>query len=78
MAHAGTKRVSPPTFSREPRERETSRARRARGSTLWHGLLTVPLCLTEGLPKLMGLKKVPGRPSVSRSGTVGRPCHNTV
>jgi hypothetical protein len=39
------------------------------GPELWHGLLTVPLLLTAGLPKLR-------RPSVGPGGTVRRPYHN--
>src|SRR4051812_6577988 len=36
---------------------------------LWHGLLTVPLALTEGLQCI-------ARPSVDPCGRVRRPCHN--
>ncbi len=43
---------------------------------LWHGLPTVPPGSTAGLPEPVRLKKGSGRPSVSRSGTVRRPCHN--
>jgi hypothetical protein len=41
------------------------------------GLLTVPPSPTEGLLYPVGPERVPGRPSVGRSDTVGRPCHNT-
>ena len=38
---------------------------------LWHGLLTMPLALTEGLQEVFR------RPSVGQSDMVGRPCHVT-
>lgn len=38
-------------------------------SLLWQGLLTLPRCLTEGLP---GLLETCGQ----QSGRVSRPCHN--
>ena len=47
-------------------------------SELWHGLPTVPLAPTEGLPEANDGSTDSGRPSVSLGGTVGRPCHNSV
>src|SRR6266545_6524029 len=43
------------------------------GTKLWHGLLTVPLFPTAGLPRS---PRTQGRPSVRGRGTVRRPCHN--
>ncbi len=56
-----------------PRKTSLLRARGASQSSLWHGLLTVPPRLTEGLHASITDS---GRPSVRSGGTVRRPCHN--